>query len=70
MPYLTQTAQETLLEWYDRGLDLFRDSCSAGYMILETFRDRLLPQLNVEGSEASREVEERGRIGEPEPVPA
>jgi ATP-dependent helicase HepA len=47
VPYLTQTAQETLLEWYDRGLDLFRDSCSAGYMILETFRDRLLPQLEA-----------------------
>jgi ATP-dependent helicase HepA len=39
------TAQETLLDWYDRGLDLFRDSCSAGYMIFETFRERLLPQL-------------------------
>jgi ATP-dependent helicase HepA len=45
VPFLERTAQETLLDWYDRGLDLFRDSCSAGYMILETFRDRLLPQL-------------------------
>ena len=45
VPYLEGTAQETLLDWYDRGLDLFRDSCSAGYMILETFRERLFPQL-------------------------
>ncbi len=45
VPYLEGTAQETLLDWYDRGLDLFQDSCSAGYMILETFRDRLLQQL-------------------------
>jgi ATP-dependent helicase HepA len=45
VPYLQDTAQETLLDWYDRGLDLFRDSCSAGYMILETFRDRLMEQL-------------------------
>jgi ATP-dependent helicase HepA len=45
VPYLEGTAQETLTDWYDRGLDLFCDSCSAGYMILETFRDRLLPQL-------------------------
>ena len=45
VPYLQDTAQETLLDWYDRGLDLFRDSCSAGYMIFETFRERLLPEL-------------------------
>ncbi len=46
VPYLQGSAQETLLDWYDRGLDLFRDSCSAGYMILETFQQRLLEQLN------------------------
>ena len=45
VPYLQDSAQETLLDWYDRGLDLFRDSCSAGYMIFQNFRDRLLPQL-------------------------
>jgi ATP-dependent helicase HepA len=45
VPYLQDTAQETLLDWYDSGLDLFRDSCSAGYMIFETFRERLLPEL-------------------------
>ena len=45
VPYLEDTAQETLLDWYDRGMNLFTDSCSAGYMIFETFRERLLPQL-------------------------
>ena len=45
VPYLEGTAQETLLDWYQRGLDLFCDSCSAGTMILERFRDRLLDQL-------------------------
>ncbi len=45
VPYLQGTAQEALLEWYDRGIDLFRESCSAGYLIFETFRERLLPQL-------------------------
>lgn len=45
VPYLTGTAQETLLDWYDRGMNLFTDSCSAGYMIFETFRDRLMPEL-------------------------
>ncbi len=45
VPYLAQTAQETLVDWYDRGMNLFTDSCSAGYMIFETFRERLLAQL-------------------------
>lgn len=45
VPYLEHTAQHSLFEWYDRGLNLFRESCSAGYMIFETFRERLLPQL-------------------------
>ena len=45
VPYLEQTAQQSLFEWYDTGLNLFRDSCSAGYMIFESFRDCLLSQL-------------------------
>ncbi|NCF20871.1 MAG: RNA polymerase-associated protein RapA, partial [Haliea sp.] len=45
VPYLEGTAQETLLDWYERGVDLFRDSCSAGTMIFDTFRGRLLPEL-------------------------
>lgn len=45
VPYLEGSAQETLLDWYDRGMDLFRDACSAGYMIFQTFRERLLPEL-------------------------
>jgi len=45
LPYLQNTAQETLLDWYDRGMNLFTDSCSAGYMIFETFREKLLPEL-------------------------
>jgi ATP-dependent helicase HepA len=42
---LEDTAQETLLDWYDKGLNLFRDSCSAAFMIFETFKARLLEQL-------------------------
>ena len=45
VPYLTETAQQSLFEWYDQGLNLFRDSCSAGYMIFETFQHRLLAEL-------------------------
>jgi ATP-dependent helicase HepA len=45
VPFMEDSAQATLLDWYNRGLDLFRDSCSAGYMIFETFREQLLAQL-------------------------
>ncbi len=45
VPYLEGSAQATLLDWYDRGIDLFRDSCSAGHLIFTTFEDRLLAQL-------------------------
>ena len=45
VPFLENTAQQTLLDWYDRGLNLFLDSCSAGFTILETFSDRLQVQL-------------------------
>ena len=44
-PYLEDTAQERLFQWYDKGLNVFQKSCSAGHMILETFKDRLLPEL-------------------------
>lgn len=45
VPYMQGSAQETLLDWYDRGLDLFRESCSAGTLIFDRFEERLLPQL-------------------------
>lgn len=45
VPFIEDSAQQSLFEWYDRGLNLFRDSCSAGTMIFEAFQERLLPQL-------------------------
>ncbi len=45
VPFLQGSAQETLLDWYDRGLDLFRESCSAGTLIFDRFEERLLAQL-------------------------
>lgn len=47
VPFLENTAQQTLLDWYDQGLNLFIDSCSAGYTIFETFAERLKAQLNT-----------------------
>ncbi|GAB5452025.1 MAG: RNA polymerase-associated protein RapA [Halioglobus sp.] len=51
VPYLADGAQETLLDWYDRGLDVFQDSCSAGHMIMLTFRERLFSELQHRSSD-------------------
>lgn len=51
VPYLEDTAQQTLLDWYDRGLNLFLESCSAGFMIFERFQERLLAQLQQRSSD-------------------
>jgi ATP-dependent helicase HepA len=45
VPYLQNTAQETLFDWYDQGLNLFRESCSAGFAIFQTYEEKLLAQL-------------------------
>ncbi|MCB1689249.1 MAG: RNA polymerase-associated protein RapA [Halioglobus sp.] len=45
VPYIEHTAQHALFEWYDSGMNVFRESCSAGYMIFEAFEERLLPEL-------------------------
>ncbi len=46
VPYLEGTAQERLLDWYQRGLGIFDECCSAGYAIYSAFEERLLKQLN------------------------
>lgn len=45
LPYLAGTAQEVLLRWYDEGINLLRESCSAGDMILERFAAPLAAAL-------------------------
>ncbi len=41
LPYLQQTAQQILFEWFHQGLDLFQQSCSAGYQIYQKFKQPL-----------------------------
>lgn len=45
VPFLEGTAQETLLNWFDQGVNLFKDSCSAGYSIFTRFETALHEQL-------------------------
>jgi ATP-dependent helicase HepA len=48
LPFIAGSAQEVLLRWYDEGLNSLRESCSAGDMILERFRERLQSALRGE----------------------
>ena len=45
VPFLENTAQQTLLRWYHEGLNQFEESCSAGYAIFQAFHERLEQQL-------------------------
>ncbi len=41
VPYLEHTAQEINFVWYNNGLNIFLQSCSAAYTIYEKFEDSL-----------------------------
>lgn len=45
VPFMEGSGQHTLLDWYDGGLNLFKESCSAGHMIFEKFAPQLIPEL-------------------------
>lgn len=45
VPYLLGSAQEVLFRWFNEGLDLFRQSFSAGYALYEHFAADLHRQL-------------------------
>jgi len=54
VPYIQQTAQEVIFNWYNQGLDLFQHSCSAGFAIYEHFAESLQNQLlNPETSQTT-----------------
>ncbi len=45
VPYLLGTPQHLLFQWYHQGLNLFQQSCSAGYAIYQKFSQPLLNSL-------------------------
>jgi len=45
VPYLENSAQETLFRWYHEGMDLFRQTFAAGFVVYEQFAERLQQQL-------------------------
>jgi len=48
VPYLRDCAHEYLFRWYHQGLNIFQQSCAAGYVIFEKFKPRLLEQLQAQ----------------------
>ena len=47
VPYVQGSEQETLMRWYDEGVGLFTQSCSAGDMILGKFQRLLDAELSA-----------------------
>lgn len=45
VPYLENTAQARLFDWYNRGLNAFLATCPTGNALQHTFGSRLLPLL-------------------------
>lgn len=46
VPYIESTAQEVLFRWFHEGINLFRESCSAGYEIYQNHADELKQLLD------------------------
>ncbi len=47
VPYLEDSAQAVLFHWYHEGLDLFRQSFSAGFALAEAFAERMDAQMQT-----------------------
>jgi len=45
LPYLTGTAQESLMQWYHQGLNAFEQTCPSGHILFSEFADDLLNVL-------------------------
>ncbi len=53
VPYLTGSAQETLLRWYHEGLDAFEHICPAGQTVYNEFSEELLNVLHTQSDPAT-----------------
>ncbi|WP_298443592.1 RNA polymerase-associated protein RapA [uncultured Ferrimonas sp.] len=46
VPYITDSAQQHLLEWFDRGMDAFEHNCQGGHLIYNEFSEQLVEVLS------------------------
>jgi ATP-dependent helicase HepA len=58
VPYLEDSAQQTLFRWYHEGINLFTHSCAAAYSILEHFRAPLEAQMHCSDEGLATLIEE------------
>ncbi|MBE8167255.1 MAG: RNA polymerase-associated protein RapA [Shewanella sp.] len=47
LPYLKDTAQEKLMNWYHQGLNAFELTCPSGHVLYKTFAAELLALLTI-----------------------
>ena len=47
VPYIENTAQETLFHWYDQGLGAFEKTCPAGHTVFVELADELISALQT-----------------------
>lgn len=45
VPYLEDTAQESLMQWYHKGLNAFEQTCPSGHILFNEFSESLLNVL-------------------------
>jgi ATP-dependent helicase HepA len=48
IPYLENTAQQTLFRWYDEGLDAFHHNCSSAQTVADSLHDELTEVLKTQ----------------------
>ena len=61
VPYLEETAQQQLFEWYDQGLNAFRATCPTGNALQQRFGSALLQQLDHPQREDWQQLIEQAR---------
>ncbi|NRD75833.1 RNA polymerase-associated protein RapA [Shewanella sp. VB17] len=56
VPYLQDTAQESLMQWYHLGLNAFEHTCPSGHILFNEFSEQLLNILINQDKEALDQV--------------
>ena len=56
VPYLQDTAQESLMQWYHKGLNAFEHTCPSGHILFNEFSEQLLNLLINQDKEALEQV--------------
>lgn len=58
MPYLEETGQAILFNWYNQGLSIFTESCAAAYSIYEKFQEPLSSAIETSNPDITGLIKE------------